>query len=216
LGNRSQLGCDFQYAIQEKSEGLVQAFIIVKEFIQNDDVCLILGDNLFHGDGFKTGVKNAVKSIQNELGGVVFAYHVKDPQRYGVVTFDKNKNVIDIKEKPTNPKSSYAIPGIYFFDNQVIEMAPKVIPSSRGEFEIREIHNLYLKQNQLKVEIVDRGNPWLDTGTMDSMLEATQFVQVVEKRQNYKIGCIKETAYKQGFITKMQLEKLAKPLLKNE
>jgi glucose-1-phosphate thymidylyltransferase len=215
LGDGTSLGCKFEYAVQPSPDGLAQAFIIGEEFIGNDSVCLILGDNLFYGDGFDISFKNAIYKVENKGGGVVFAYHVKDPERYGVVQFDEQNNVVSIEEKPKNPQSSYAIPGIYFFDNQVIEMAKLVKPSERGELEIPEIHNMYLKQGQLGVQTIDRGNAWLDTGTMQSMVQASQFIQVVEERQNLKVGCIEEAAFKNGLISKEDLIELAQPLRKS-
>ena len=215
LGDGSELGCVFEYAVQPKPEGLAQAFIIGEEFIGEDSVCLVLGDNLFYGDGFDSAVKNAIAKIETGRGGVVFAYHVKDPERYGVVEFDSSHKVVAIEEKPVKPRSNYAIPGIYFFDNQVVEFAKKVQPSIRGELEIPDIHNLYLNQNTLTVQTIDRGNAWLDTGTIDSMIQASQFVQVVEERQNLKIGCIEEIAFAQNYITPAQLQKLAEQLKKN-
>jgi glucose-1-phosphate thymidylyltransferase len=214
LGDGKQLGCNFEYAVQEKPNGLAEAFIIGESFIGNEAVCLILGDNLFYGNGFYDGAQEAKKTVKEIGGGVIFAYHVLDPERYGVAEFDENGTVINIEEKPTKPRSQFAIPGIYFFDNKVCQYAKQVKPSPRGELEITEIHNQYLRAGTLRAQTVDRGNAWLDTGTIDSMIDASQFVQVVENRQNLKIGSIEEAAYNQGFITKHQLFELAEPLKK--
>ena len=211
LGDGLQFGCEFKYAIQPKPEGLAQAFIIGEEFIGDHSVCLILGDNIFYG----SGLENKLISHTNPMGGIVFAYHVADPQRYGVVAFDKDKRVTSIEEKPKKPLSNYAIPGIYFYDKNVVEVAKNVKPSERGELEIVDIHNHYLREGKLKVEVLDRGTAWLDTGTFESMTQASQFVQVVEERQELKIGCIEEIAWRKGFINSEQLEKLAFPLMKS-
>ncbi|HCQ29437.1 MAG TPA: glucose-1-phosphate thymidylyltransferase [Flavobacteriales bacterium] len=211
LGDGSQFGCKFTYAIQEVPNGLAQAFVIGEEFIGNDKVALILGDNIFYG----TGLENLLEANNNPDGGVVFAYHVSDPERYGVVEFDENNVAISIEEKPEKPKSSYAVPGLYFYDNDVIEIAKNLKPSARGEYEITDVNKHYLKQGKLKVGILDRGTAWLDTGTFQSLMQAGQFVQVIEERQGLKIGCIEEIAYRKGFIDKSQLEKLAQPLLKS-
>lgn len=211
LGDGSQLGCKFTYAEQPKPEGLAQAFIIGEDFIGDDSVCLILGDNIFYGSNLAEKLQNC----SNPDGGIIFAYHVAEPERYGVVEFDQNKKAVTIEEKPSNPKSHYAIPGLYFFDRRVVEVAKKVKPSRRGELEITEVQNAYLKSGELKVEIMDRGTAWLDTGTFDSLVQAAEFVRVIEQRQGQKIGCIEETAYQSGFISKTQLKKLAKPLLKS-
>lgn len=210
LGDGSQLGCRFEYKIQDIPNGLAQAFVIGEEFIGDDKVCLILGDNIFYGEGL-----GAMLSNIDPEGGVVFAYHVKDPERYGVVDFDNNFNVLSIEEKPDNPKSNYAVPGIYFYDNQVIEIAKNLKPSKRGEYEITDINNYYLKNNNLKVQILERGSAWLDTGTIQSLMQAGQFVQSVQERQGLKIGCIEEIAYQKRFIDKNQLIKLANNLTKS-
>jgi glucose-1-phosphate thymidylyltransferase len=211
LGDGSQIGCNFQYKSQEKPRGLADAFIVGADFIGNDKVAMILGDNLFYG----SGMSEKLKKYTDPDGGVVFGYPVSDPERYGVVEFDSKNNVISIEEKPEKPKSTYAIPGLYFFDNQVIEIAKNVQPSARGEIEITEIHNAYLNQGKLKIALLDRGTAWLDTGTFDSMNQASQFVQTIEERQGLKIGCIEETAYRQGLIDRNQLERIAQPLLKS-
>lgn len=211
LGDGKQIGCNFKYIEQEKPRGLADAFIVGEKFIGSDKVALILGDNIFYGSGFG----NQLEKNTDPDGGIIFAYKVTDPERYGIVEFDKNYNAISIQEKPKKPKSSYAIPGLYFYDNDVVRIAKKVKPSDRGELEITSIHNAYLKKNKLKVRIADRGLAWLDTGTFDSMMKASQFVQVVEERQGFKIGCIEEVAYRKGFINKKQLHKLAEGLLKS-
>jgi glucose-1-phosphate thymidylyltransferase len=211
LGDGSQYGCKFTYAIQEVPNGLAQAFVIGEEFIGDDNVALILGDNIFYG----TGMESLLEANNNPDGGVVFAYHVSDPERYGVVEFDENNIAISIEEKPKKPKSSFAVPGLYFYDNQVIEIAKNLQPSARGEYEITDVNKHYLEKGKLKVGILDRGTAWLDTGTFQSLMQAGQFVQVIEERQGLKIGCIEEIAYRKGFIDKKQLKKLAKPLLKS-
>ena len=211
LGDGSQIGCSFTYAAQPEPNGLAQAFVIGKDFIGTDSVCLILGDNIFYG----YDLESSLKECQNPNGGIIFAYHVSDPERYGVVEFDENKNAISIEEKPANPKSKYAVPGIYFYDNQVVEIAQNLSPSKRGEYEITDVNKKYLEMNQLKVQLLSHGSAWLDTGTFDSYMQASSFVQVVEQRQGLKIGCIEEAAYKQGFINKTQLDKLSEPLLKS-
>jgi len=211
LGDGKQIGCNFQYAVQEIPNGLAQAFVIGEEFIGNDSVALVLGDNIFYGTGMHQALIDASKSE----GGTVFAYHVNDPERYGVVEFDKNNKAISIKEKPKNPKSNYAVPGIYFYDNTVVEIAKNLKPSSRGEYEITDINQVYLEQGNLNVSILNRGTAWLDTGTFESLIQAQQFVQVIEDRQGLKIGCIEEIAYIKGFISAQQLEEIAKPLLKS-
>jgi glucose-1-phosphate thymidylyltransferase len=211
LGDGKSLGCSFSYAEQPKPEGLAQAFIIGEKFIGNDKVALILGDNIFYGSGFA----ELVQAQNNPDGGVVFAYHVLDPERYGVVEFDTNKNAISIEEKPKNPKSNYAVPGLYFYDNDVVAIAKGMKPSPRGELEITDINNEYLKRKKLKVAIMSRGTAWLDTGTFESLLQAGNFVQVIESRQGLKIGCIEEVAYRMEFINKTQLLELAKPLEKS-
>lgn len=211
LGDGSQLGCKFSYTVQHEPNGLAQAFVLGEKFIGNDKCALILGDNIFYG----TGMRELLKSHNNPNGGVIYAYHVSDPQRYGVVEFDKNQKAISIEEKPEKPKSNYAVPGLYFYDNNVVEIAKNIQPSARGEYEITDVNKEYLKSNKLSVGILDRGTAWLDTGTFNSLMQASQFVQVIEERQGLKIGCIEEEAFIQGFIGKQQLEKLAKPLLKS-
>ncbi|WP_339717084.1 glucose-1-phosphate thymidylyltransferase RfbA [Cyclobacterium amurskyense] len=205
LGDGSQIGCKFTFAIQPKPEGLAQAFIIGEEFIGNDKVALILGDNIFYG----TGLQKTLKNHTDPDGGVVFAYHVNDPQRYGVVQFDDNNKVLSIEEKPATPKSNFAVPGLYFYDNEVVEIAKNIKPSSRGELEITDINVAYLEREKLKVGILNRGTAWLDTGTHQSLLQAAQFVEVIEERQGLKIGCIEEIAYRNGFIDAEMLEDAA-------
>jgi glucose-1-phosphate thymidylyltransferase len=211
LGDGKNLGCTFEYAIQEVPNGLAQAFVIGEKFIGNDKVALILGDNIFYG----SGLAKKVQSCTSPDGGIVFAYHVHDPERYGVVEFDKDKKVISIEEKPKQPKSNYAVPGIYFYDNSVVEIAKNIKPSPRGEYEITDVNNEYLKQGKLSVEILSRGTAWLDTGTFTSLMQAGTFVQLVEERQGLKVGCIEEIAFRMGFITKEQLFTIAEPLLKS-
>ena len=211
LGTGESIGCKFTYAVQEIPNGLAQAFVIGENFIGNDKVALVLGDNIFYG----VGLGQSLKVINNPVGGVVFAYHVSDPERYGVVEFDKEYNVLSIEEKPTTPKSNYAVPGLYFYDNSVVEIAKNLKPSPRGEYEITDVNKEYLKRKQLKVSIMDRGTAWLDTGTFASLMQAGQFVQVIEERQGLKIGCIEEIAFKMGYITKEQLIKIATPLTKS-
>ena len=211
LGNGENLGCKFTYAVQEIPNGLAQAFVIGEKFIGNEKVALILGDNIFYG----VGLGGSLKQINNPDGGVVFAYHVSDPERYGVVEFDENHRVLSIEEKPQVPKSNYAVPGLYFYDNDVVEIAKNLKPSPRGEFEITDINKEYLKQGKLKVSIMDRGTAWLDTGTFSSLMQAGQFVQVIEERQGLKIGCIEEVAFNMGYINKEKLIKLATPLTKS-
>jgi glucose-1-phosphate thymidylyltransferase len=211
LGNGNQIGCSFEYEVQENPNGLAEAFIIGEKFIGSDKVALILGDNIFYG----SGLSSLLKANNNPDGGIVYAYHVNDPKRYGVVAFDENNNALSIEEKPTKPKSNYAVPGIYFYDNDVVKIAKNIKPSKRGELEITEVNNVYLKRGKLSVEILDRGTAWLDTGTFDSLMQAGQFVQVIEERQGLKVGSIEETEFRAGFITKKQLLKLAAPLLKS-
>jgi glucose-1-phosphate thymidylyltransferase len=211
LGSGEHIGCHFTYKAQDKSRGLADAFIVGADFIGNDSVAMILGDNIFYGSGLQDKLLAAVK----QEGGVIFGYQVADPERYGVVEFDKHMNVVSIEEKPKKPKSFYVIPGLYFFDNDVIEIAKHVKPSKRGEIEITEIQNAYLKMGKLTVTLLDRGTALLDTGTFASMNQASQFVQVIEERQGLKIGCIEEVAFNQGFIDKLQLHKLAKKLEKS-
>jgi glucose-1-phosphate thymidylyltransferase len=211
LGDGSNLGCRFEYAVQEHPNGLAEAFIIGKEFIGNDKVALVLGDNIFYG----TGLSDLLLANNNPDGGIIYAYHVHDPERYGVVDFDANGNVLSIEEKPEKPKSNYAVPGIYFYDNSVVEIAANIQPSHRGELEITDINKEYLRRGKLKVSILDRGTAWLDTGTFNSLMQASQFVQVIEERQGLKIGAIEEAAFKMGFIDAQQLKKIAEPLLKS-
>jgi glucose-1-phosphate thymidylyltransferase len=211
LGDGSQLGCNFKYEIQASPNGLAEAFLIGKDFIANNKVALILGDNIFYG----TGLSKLLKENTDPNGGIIYAYHVNDPERYGVVEFDEHKNVISIEEKPKLPKSNYAIPGIYFYDNTVVEKAEKLTPSNRGELEITDINKAYLKENNLSVRILDRGIAWLDTGTFKSLMKASNFVEVIEERQGLKVGSIEEAAFKSGFINKEQLQKLVEPLLKS-
>jgi glucose-1-phosphate thymidylyltransferase len=211
LGDGSRLGCRFEYAVQEHPNGLAEAFIIGKEFIGNDKVALVLGDNIFYG----TGLSDLLQSNNNPEGGIIYAYHVNDPERYGVVDFDANGNVLSIEEKPTNPKSNFAVPGIYFYDNEVVEIAANIKPSHRGELEITDVNKEYLRRGKLKVSILDRGTAWFDTGTFNSLMQASQFVQVIEERQGLKIGSIEEAAFKMGFINAEQLKELAQPLLKS-
>ncbi|PVW15143.1 glucose-1-phosphate thymidylyltransferase RfbA [Marixanthomonas spongiae] len=211
LGDGSKYGCDFQYAVQEEPNGLAEAFIIGKDFIGNDKVALILGDNIFYG----SGLKELLQANNNPDGGIIYAYHVHDPERYGVVEFDKAGKALSIEEKPKTPKSNYAVPGIYFYDNNVVNIASNIQPSARGELEITDVNNAYLKQGKLSVSILDKGTAWLDTGTFASLMQAAQFVEVIEERQGLKIGAIEETAYEMGYIDKQQLQKLAKPLLKS-
>ncbi len=211
LGDGKKYGCHFQYAIQEVPNGLAQAFVIGKEFIGTDKVALVLGDNIFYG----SGLGDLLENNNNPDGGVIYAYHVSDPERYGVVDFDKDFNAISIEEKPTHPKSNYAVPGLYFYDNEVVKIAEELQPSPRGEYEITDVNKEYLKQGKLKVSILDRGTAWLDTGTFDSLMQASQFVQVIEQRQGLKVGCIEEVAYRKGFISAAELNEIAQPLLKS-
>lgn len=211
LGDGKNLGCKFSYAVQEIPNGLAQAFVIGEKFIGNDKVALVLGDNIFYG----AGLGRLLQQHQNPEGGVVFAYHVSDPERYGVVEFDANEKVTSIEEKPTHPKSNYAVPGLYFYDNSVIQVAKNLKPSARGEYEITDVNKHYLTKGKLKVGILDRGTAWLDTGTFASLTQAGQFVQVIEERQGLSIGCIEEIAYRMKYINKDQLKKLAEPLMKS-
>lgn len=211
LGDGKQFGCEFTYAIQEVPNGLAQAFVIGKEFIGGDKVALILGDNIFYG----SGLEELLMQNNDPEGGIIYAYHVSDPERYGVVDFDDNGVAISIEEKPQHPKSNFAVPGLYFYDNDVVDIATNLKPSPRGEYEITDVNKEYLKRGKLKVSILDRGTAWLDTGTFDSLHQASQFVQVIETRQGLKVGCIEELAYKKGFIDKAHLKKLAEPLLKS-
>nr|WP_298991319.1 glucose-1-phosphate thymidylyltransferase RfbA [uncultured Polaribacter sp.] len=211
LGDGSQIGCNFQYEVQENPNGLAEAFLIGEKFIGEDSVALILGDNIFYG----TGLSNLLQSNTNPNGGIIYAYHVNDPERYGVVDFDDSQKVLSIEEKPKHPKSNFAVPGIYFYDNSVIEKAKNIRPSKRGELEITDINKAYLEENKLSVSILDRGIAWLDTGTIKSLMKASNFVEVIEERQGLKIGSIEEAAFRSGFINKSQLKKLAEPLLKS-
>jgi glucose-1-phosphate thymidylyltransferase len=211
LGDGTQLGCEFTYAEQPEPNGLAQAFVIGREHVGNDPVALILGDNIFYGRGFG----RMLSEHTNPDGGLVFAYHVSDPERYGVVEFDADNRALSIEEKPAKPKSNFAVPGLYFYDNSVVEIAAKLKPSARGEYEITDVNKEYLRQGRLKVEIMDRGTAWLDTGTFRSLMQAGQFVQVIEERQGLRIGCIEEIAWKKGFIDAEQLKALARPLVKS-
>ena len=211
LGDGHQIGCKFSYKVQEVPNGLAQAFVLGEEFVGKDKVALILGDNIFYG----SGLQKLIQENNDPVGGMVFAYHVSNPQHYGVVEFDKDFKAISIEEKPLEPKSNYAVPGLYFYDNSVIEVAKNIQPSKRGEYEITDVNKYYLEQGLLKVGILSRGTAWLDTGTFNSLLQASQFVEVIEQGQGLKIGCIEEIAYRQGFIDKMQLIEVAKPLLKS-
>jgi len=211
LGNGNQIGCNFVYKVQDKPRGLADAFIVGEDFIGQEKVAMILGDNIFYG----SQLDETIRQYTEPNGGIVFGYQVADPERYGVVEFDKNFSVVSIEEKPEHPKSNYAIPGLYFFDNEVVEIAKQITPSSRGEIEITEIHKAYLGKGKLKVCLLDRGTAWLDTGTFASMNQASQFVQVIEERQGLKIGCIEEAAFRQGFITTEQMSKLAQSLTKS-
>ena len=211
LGDGSSLGCTFVYEEQSVPNGLAQAFVIGEKFIGKDKVALVLGDNIFYG----TGLQRLIQENNDPDGGVVYAYHVSDPERYGVVEFDENHKAISIEEKPIHPKSNYAVPGLYFYDNSVVEVAKNIKPSPRGEYEITDVNRFYLEQGKLKVGILSRGTAWLDTGTFASLIQASQFVQVIEERQGLKIGCIEELAYRMGFIDRAQLEKIATPLLKS-
>lgn len=211
LGNGEKYGCVFEYAIQENPNGLAEAFIIGKEFIGNDKVALILGDNIFYG----SGLKELLQSNNDPNGGIIYAYHVQDPERYGVVEFDDEGKALSIEEKPEKPKSNFAVPGIYFYDNSVVEIASNIQPSHRGELEITDVNNVYLQQGKLNVSILDKGTAWLDTGTFASLMQAAQFVEVIEERQGLKIGSIEEAAYQMGYISKEQLNKIVEPLLKS-
>jgi glucose-1-phosphate thymidylyltransferase len=211
LGDGSTLGCKFTYAVQHEPNGLAQAFVIGEEFIGDDKVALVLGDNIFYGDG----MAKLLQASSNPDGGVVFAYQVSDPERYGVVEFDKDNSVISIEEKPESPKSSFAVPGLYFYDNDVVEIAKNIKPSPRGEYEITDVNKEYLERGRLKVGVLSRGSAWLDTGTFASLMQAGQFVQVIEERQGLKIGCIEEIAYRMGFISAEKLKEIALPLVKS-
>lgn len=211
LGDGSNLGCRFEYAVQEHPNGLAEAFIIGKDFIGKDKVALVLGDNIFYG----TGLSDLLQANNDPEGGIIYAYHVNDPERYGVVDFDTNGKVLSIEEKPLVPKSNYAVPGIYFYDNDVVEIAANIKPSQRGEIEITDVNKEYLRRGKLKVSILDRGTAWFDTGTFNSLMQASQFVQVIEERQGLKIGSIEEAAYTMGYINAEQLKAIAQPLLKS-
>lgn len=211
LGDGSRLGCNFSYAVQEEPKGLAQAFTIGADFIGGDKASLILGDNIFYG----AGLGNTLRANNDPDGGVIYAYHVSDPERYGVVEFDEDRKAISIEEKPASPKSSYAVPGLYFYDNDVVDIAKNIQPSHRGELEITDVNKEYLKRGKLKVAVMNRGTAWLDTGTFNSLMQAGQYVQVIEERQGQKIGCIEEVAYRMGFIGAEELERLAEPLVKS-
>jgi glucose-1-phosphate thymidylyltransferase len=211
FGNGHHLGLNFSYKVQEQPNGLAQAFVLGEEFIGTDSCALVLGDNIFYG----IGLGNTLEKNSNPKGGIVYAYQVSDPERYGVVEFDENKKVISIEEKPENPKSKFAVPGLYFYDNNVVDIAKNIKPSPRGEYEITDINLEYLRRGQLSVSVLDRGTAWLDTGTFDSLMQASQFIQVIEQRQGIKVACIEEIAWRKGFISKDQLIELAKPLLKS-
>ena len=211
LGDGSQIGCRFEYAEQPLPNGLAQAFVIGEEFIGDDKVALVLGDNIFYG----SGLSKLLQANNDPDGGVVYAYQVHDPERYGVVEFDEDFNVLSIEEKPESPKSNYAVPGLYFYDNEVVEIAKNIAPSPRGEYEITDVNKVYLERGKLKVGVLNRGTAWLDTGTFESLMQAGQFVQVIEERQGLKIGCIEEVAYRMGFIDDAQLTQIAQPLLKS-
>jgi glucose-1-phosphate thymidylyltransferase len=211
LGDGSQIGCRFEYAVQPEPNGLAQAFVIGEKFIGKDKVALVLGDNIFYG----SGLSKLLQANNDPSGGVVYAYSVNDPERYGVVEFDADNKVISIEEKPANPKSNYAVPGLYFYDNDVVDIAKNIAPSPRGEYEITDVNKEYLKRGKLSVGILNRGTAWLDTGTFASLMQAGQFVQVIEERQGMKVGCIEEVAYRMGYIDKTQLKKIAEPLVKS-
>lgn len=211
LGDGHELGCRFEYAVQAVPNGLAQAFVIGEEFVGDDKVALILGDNIFYGTGFE----ELIQSFNNVDGAAIFAYKVSDPERYGVVEFDEHFTALSIEEKPLNPKSSYAVPGLYFYDNEVVQIAKNIQPSARGEYEITDVNRVYLEKQRLHVGVMDRGTAWLDTGTFDSLSDATEYVRVIEKRQDTKIGCIEEVAYRHGFIDKEQLKVLAEKYIKS-
>ncbi|MAW65999.1 MAG: glucose-1-phosphate thymidylyltransferase [Flavobacteriales bacterium] len=211
LGDGSKIGCTFEYKVQYEPNGLAQAFVLGETFIGDDDVALVLGDNIFYG----SGMSSLLQSNNKPDGGVVYAYHVSDPERYGVVEFDENMNAVSIEEKPEIPKSNYAVPGLYFYDNNVVEIAKNIRPSKRGEYEITDVNAEYLRRGKLKVSVMNRGTAWLDTGTFSSLMQAGQYVEVIEERQGLKIGCIEEIAYRMGYINEEQLLELAKPLKKS-
>ena len=211
LGDGRSLGLKFSYKVQEIPNGLAQAFVLGEEFIGDDDVCLVLGDNIFYGKE----LPQTLQACNNPDGGIVFAYHVADPERYGVVDFDKNRKALSIEEKPSQPKSNYAVPGLYFYDNSVVEIAKNLKPSARGEYEITDVNKTYLEKGKLKVQVISRGTAWLDTGTFHSLMQASQFVEVLQERQGMKISCIEEIAWKMGFINDQQLKSIAEPLVKS-
>lgn len=215
LGDGSQFGIELNYISQPSPDGLAQAFILGEEFIGSDDVCLILGDNIFYGQGFTPKLKQAVENAKSGQGATVFGYQVKDPERFGVVEFNEQQKAISIEEKPVKPKSHFAVTGLYFYDNSVVDLAKKVEPSARGELEITCLNEMYLKQRKLSVEMLGRGFAWLDTGTHESLLEAAQFVETIEKRQGYKIACLEEIAFNNGWLSKQQIKNLAQPFIKN-
>jgi len=216
LGNGTELGMNFEYVVQPSPDGLAQAFVLGEKFIGDDDVCLVLGDNIFYGHGLTAMLSKAVENAETHKKATVFGYYVKDPERYGVVTFDSDGNAVSIEEKPENPQSNYAVVGLYFYPNSVVNKAEKVTPSHRGELEISSVNQMFLDENKLKVEILGRGYAWLDTGTHESLLEAGQFIQTIEKRQSLKVACLEEIAYEMGYINKAQLLFLAEPLKKNQ
>ncbi len=216
LGDGSDLGMRFEYVVQPSPDGLAQAFVLGEEFIGDDDVCLVLGDNIFYGHGLTQLLQRSVKNVKEESKATVFGYYVKDPERYGVAAFDDSGNVTSIEEKPSEPKSNYAVVGLYFYPNSVVEIAKKVKPSDRGELEITSVNQAYLEQNSLKVELMGRGYAWLDTGTHESLLEASQFIQTIENRQSLKVACLEEIAYEMGYIDEKKLLELAEPLKKNQ
>ena len=216
LGNGTDFGISLEYAVQEAPNGLAEAFIIGADFVGNDDVCLVLGDNIFHGHGMPQMLNKAREDVESKGGATVFGYYVNDPQRYGVVDFDNEGNVVDIEEKPNEPKSHYAVTGLYFYDNSVVDIARNIKPSSRGELEITDLNNEYLKKNNLRVELMGRGYAWLDTGTHESLLEASEFISIIQKRESLKVACIEEIAYESGWIDDAKVKLLAQPLMKNE
>ena len=216
LGDGSDLGMRFEYVVQPSPDGLAQAFLLGEEFLDGDDACLVLGDNIFYGHGLTRLLAQSVKNVKEENKATVFGYYVSDPQRYGVAEFDENGNVISIEEKPTEPKSNYAVVGLYFYPNDVVKKAKEVKPSARGELEITTLNEIYLKEERLKVELMGRGYAWLDTGTHESLLEASSFIQTIENRQSLKVACLEEIAYEMGYITKEKLLELAQPLSKNQ
>ena len=216
LGDGSEIGMSFSYLVQPTPDGIAQAFILGEYFIGYDDVCLVLGDNIYHGQDFRSLLARAVSNVQNENKATVFGYHVTDPERYGVVEFDSQGNAISVEEKPSFPKSDYAITGLYFYPNDVVQKAKAIIPSARGELEITSVNQLYLSEQRLKVELMGRGYAWLDTGTFESLLQASLFIEILEKRQGFKVACIEEIAFQQGYISKEQLMSLAQPFIKNQ